>query len=379
MNASPRKPRILYLINGFVRGGAEKGLLQLLLGGAFAGCDVSVLSIVVGQGAYVDAIREAGATVTHLSKRETMRMQDWLLAIPRFHRAMKAIDPDLVILSLPQANIAGRIAALAHPRSTIASFEHNTHLAKPLYEKLFRATSGRVDWLLADCVSTAHTAITRLYKKPPRRTLALPLVSFADADIADKVAAPNLERLFTVTSAGRFTSVKNQSAMIEAVRILKDRGMVIRLRLFGEGKLLDHCRGLAKALGVDDRVEFPGFDARWMMQDTDAFLVASHHEGLCIVALEAMSRGMPVVATRVGGLRDYGEDALVSFLETADPQHIADALEALMRDPGRLEAMQAAGAKMVVERFSDVATGRAYAQFAQDIHELVERPRVGQR
>jgi len=367
---SNQKPRVLYLINGFKRGGAERGVLHLLEHGAFARCELTVLSIIADQRAHVEELRRKGATVKFLSPATKMTVWHWLRAVPLFIAAIFRTRPDLLILSLPQANIAGRIAALAFPRLKLASFEHNTHLAKPFYERLFRFTSRRVDWLLADCETTANEVRERLYRKSPERQIVLPLVSFSRSLDISGAAADG--RPFTVVNAARFTDVKNQRAMILAARILKDKGCSVRFILFGEGPNLTQCESLARALDVTDMVSFPGFDPNWAEHPADLFIVASKHEGLCIVALEAMSRGVPVLATRVGGLKDYGESAKVCFLEHSDATAIADSVAGLAKNPALLAEMRASGRETVLKRYSDETINARCAAFSDDIHGLIK-------
>lgn len=364
---STRKPRVLYLINGFKRGGAEKGLLHLVQHGAFAGCDLKVLSIIRDQGAHVSDLTAAGVAVEHLSHGHRMSPWQWLRAIPRFRRELKRFAPDLLVLSLPQANIAGRIAALGLSRVTVASFEHNTHLAKPVYERLFRLTSRRVDWLLADCEITARVAQDRLYTRSPTERIVLPLASFSrQAPSHTMAGAP-----FRIISAARFTDTKNQRVIIEAARLLKDSGYSITVTLYGEGPNAEVYQALINDLHLTDDVSMPGFDPNWMTNPADVFVVTSKNEGLCIVALEALSRGIPVVATKVGGLVDYGVDARVSFLEEGSPAELAATIAGLIDAPGQLAEMRAAGMSMVNRRFSEGTIKAVYKDFSARIRALV--------
>lgn len=367
MAESNRRPRVLYLINGFKRGGAERGLLHLVQNGAFDGCDLKVQSIIEDHGAHVGDLTSAGVIVEHLWSGRRMSPWQWLAAIHRFRQELKRFAPDLLVLSLPQANIAGRLAAVGFSKLTVASFEHNTHLAKPVYERLFRLTSRRVDWLLADCEVTAHMAQKRLYNHRPKEQIVLPLASFP------KQAARQIMKgaSFRIISAARFTDTKNQKVIIEAVRLLKDRGYLIDARLYGEGPKANEYQALINDLDLTDDITMPGFDPNWMTYPADLFVVASKNEGLCIVALEALSRGIPVVATKVGGLLDYGIDARVSFLEEGSASELAAAVACLIDAPDKLANMRAAGITMVEQRFSEASVNRTYRHFSAKIKALV--------
>lgn len=366
-NSSKRQARVLYLINGFKRGGAEKGLLHLVQNGAFEGCDLKVLSIIEDQGAHVDELRAAGVSVEHLSPGRRMTVWHWARAIRRFRRALKRIQPDLLVLSLPQANIAGRLAAMALPNITVASFEHNTHLAHSVYESLFRLTSRRVDWLLADCEITAKVACERLYMRAPKQQIVLPLASFTPK----KVQHPIIADPFRIISAARFTETKNQQAIIEAIRLLKDRGYSATLTLYGEGPKADEYSKLIRSLGLAGSVSMPGFNPRWMEDPANLFVVASRNEGLCIVALEALSRGIPVMSTRVGGLVDYGVAAQVRFLDSGTASEMATAITWLIDHPDDLREMRTAGLQLIDNRYSNASTKKIYRDFASRVRSLV--------
>ena len=360
--------RVLYIINNFNRGGAELGLIRLVQGGAFAGCELRIVSIVRGSGEPIAALTDAGADVECLSDQRRMRRRDWLVSVPKLIIRIIRFRPHVVMLSLPQANIAGRTAVrLARPmlsrRPVVASFEHNTHLSKSIFERLYRLTSSVVDWLVADSKTTAAEAQSRLYSSMPERTVILPLVSFVDVVHSRKSSA----RSFTLVNTARFTPVKNQASIIRAIHLLKSRGRIVRLMLFGEGAGRQTCSDLVQSLALEEQVAFMGYSPNWVEHPADVFVVASLHEGLCIAALEAMSRGLPVIATRVGGLNDYGDEAQVMFADNSSPEALAQAIASLMDDPARRESMSSAGRQLVKHRFSSARAREIYSDFSRSL------------
>jgi glycosyltransferase involved in cell wall biosynthesis len=363
--------RVLYVINNFNRGGAELGLIRLVKGGAFSGCELRIVSIVRGSGEPIADLSDAGANVECLSDQRRMRRRDWLMSVPKLIVRIIRFRPHVVMLSLPQANIAGRTAVrLSRPmlsrRPVVASFEHNTHLSKSMFERLYRLTSPIVDWLVADSTTTATEAKKRLYNATPWRIVILPLISFMD----EMRSIHSQTRYFTIASAARFTPVKNQAAIIRAVHLLKLQGRVVHLILFGEGEGRQTCIDLVQSLALQQQVSFMGYSPDWVEHSADVFVVASLHEGLCIAALEAMSRGLPVIATRVGGLNDYGDEAQVLFADHSGPQALAQAIASLMDDPIRRESMAVAGRQVVKRRFSDARTREIYSEFSKSLRSL---------
>lgn len=366
---NPQVRRVVWLINDFDRGGAQQGLLTLARCGAFEGAALTVVSLVRGSGAFIKELEDLGIPVVAMQDAGRMKAAHLLSGALRLWRLLGAVKPSALILSLPQANIIGRIVGWLRGVPVIASFEHNTHLAKPSYEVVYRLTSPVVNWTLADCDATAEEATRRLYRRAAARRTILPLVSFS---VGSMSSAPEVAGSgpFLVVNAGRLTAVKNQAALIRAVRLLLDRGHDVSLRLYGEGRECGRYEALVQSLALRDHVHFMGHVPNWWMQGADLFLLCSRHEGLCIALLEAMAAGMPAAAPLVGGVRDYGHDGALAVLEDVQPQTIATAIESLMAAPERRMEMTRRGRAVVAEHFGADAVGRRYRAFAAELRAL---------
>ena len=357
---------VVYVINSFDRGGAEAGLIQMVRGGVFAGCRLIIVGLVRGTGGLEKRLGELGQPPQILLDVPRMREKHMPLILFRLWKLLRQCAPDVVIASLPQANLLARLSLLSSRRTTFVSFEHNTHLAKRAYEIGYRLTSRRVDWVFADAETTLRHALARLYRSMPRMQRVVPLVSFArDGAAADRTEAGR----FRVVNAARFTSVKNQVALVEAAAILRKAGRDVVMSLYGEGPELAACRTRAQELGVADRIEFPGFAPDWASRRADLFVLSSHHEGLCLVVLEAMQAGIPVAAPVIGGLQDYASDQTVQVISDVQPQTLADSIIVAMEDREALRSRAAAAARMVEARYGETVVRRVY----REINELLIR------
>jgi len=121
----------------------------------------------------------------------------------------------------------------------------------------------------------------------------------------------------------------------------------VRLVVVGEdwGGVAD-LRSLARTLGIEDRILFKGLLARDEVlrayASADVFVLPSLFEPFGIVLLEAMAAGLPVVASRVGGIVDVVEDGKTGLLvPPRNPQAIADAIERLLSNPTLRQRMGA--------------------------------------
>jgi glycosyltransferase involved in cell wall biosynthesis len=363
MDPGPRDatlPTVVYVINSFNRGGAESGLLELVDGGMFAQCRLKIVALVRGEGGVDAALATRGYAPEILVDLPRMRSWDLPLIFLRLWRVVRRTRPQIVIGSLPQANLFARLCVALRTHITFVSFEHNTHLAKKAYEIGFRLTSWRVDWMLADSRTTLETAAERLYRWRPANRAVVPLVSFASS--ANTRYRRDASEPFRVVNAGRFTTVKNQGALIAAVALLTERGADVVLTLYGDGPERAACERLATELRIQDRVRFAGFVRDWAARPADLFVLASRHEGLCIVALEAMHAGIPVAAPAVGGLRDYVSPDVAYIIDSVDARCIADVIARAMESELDSQMIVAAAAKVIDERFSAAAVGRIYRE-----------------
>lgn len=140
----------------------------------------------------------------------------------------------------------------------------------------------------------------------------------------------------TIGFAARFEDPrKNIGLLLEAAARLHRRGMPVRLRLAG-AEPSAATRAKVAALGIGDRVDFPGELPRAALPDfyrsLDVMAIPSHQEGLCISGIEAMACGVPVVSTRCGGPEDYVRPDRTGLLCAAEPEAVADALARVIGD-----------------------------------------------
>jgi len=110
----------------------------------------------------------------------------------------------------------------------------------------------------------------------------------------------------------------------------------VRLIVLGTGPMADEIAVIAREYGVAERVHVLGFraDIHDYMAHLDALLMPSFHEGLPYTLLEAMSLGLPIIASRVGGLAEVLRHERTGLLvPVGDPDAIAEALAQLVQRP----------------------------------------------
>lgn len=354
--SGPAPARVLYFINGFHRGGAELGLLQMIRGGVFAGCEFTLAAAVGGPADLIAQFAEAGATPIIFADRAKMRLSDMASAFGRLSKLIDEKRPDILILSLPQANIVGRIVGRMKKAPTIVAFEHNAVLARGAYTQLYRLTSGAVDVVFADCPETLRIVLENHYRgRRPGKMFSVPLISLGAPPPHREPAAASL------VMVGRMTPTKNHALALRAIAALRGRGTDVRLTILGDGDRRAQLTALAAALGVSDLVSMPGFTPNWWTSgDHTAFLLTSTHEGLCIVAVEAMWAGLPVIAPRIGGLIDYADETSFVPLADWDVETAADAIAKVIADPALRDRLRESARARVMDIYGAAPVRGAY-------------------
>ncbi len=153
----------------------------------------------------------------------------------------------------------------------------------------------------------------------------------------------------------RFDKVKGHEILINAIARLKSKIPDLRVRCAGKGSLIEIMRGRLKRAGLESAIEFPGYVAdkwRFMAEARVGVVPSLGSEAVSRAALEWMTLGRPVIASRVGGLPDLIADGVTGLLvPPGDSQALADALSTLLLDPALAAALGRAGRARWREKF----------------------------
>ena len=170
-------------------------------------------------------------------------------------------------------------------------------------------------------------------------------------DLVDPAPVP-LTSSLTLVTACRLVSWKRVDLIIRAIGQTDEVGLLI----CGDGPEKNKLEQLARDLELTDRIYFAGQQTRKdtlaLMAGCDIFILNSTYEGLSHVILEAMSLGLPVIATSVGGnpeLVKHGETGLL--IKSGDSEALRSAILQLIRSPELLQAMRAR-TNLAAEAFS---------------------------
>jgi glycosyltransferase involved in cell wall biosynthesis len=162
-----------------------------------------------------------------------------------------------------------------------------------------------------------------------------------------------------ILSFGRLAPKNGLDSLIRAAALLGKRkgDLSFKLLLVGDGEQKRELLGLARALGIKERVIFAGSVERSVLlpkylKISDVFVRPSLSEGLGNAFLEAMAASIPVIGTPVGGIPDFLKDEETGlFCEVGNPEDIAQKIEKLVFDDSLRKRIIENGLELVKEKY----------------------------
>lgn len=372
----PDSPLVLgQLVTKLDVGGAENLAVQIANAHAAAGGTAHLISL-LGPGPLSSRINP-DVHVHYLGyRRESIRNPlRFVASIARGFRAIAGVvrtnGIQVLQTHLPDANLWGLAMDMTGRCASVVTIHNNVffggHKRNPVGKFLVRKAYGlffRYCGAVVMCSEEVKKSVLEGLHIPENRRARVFAVTngvaipekLSRAEVAALRARWEVEPGDTfLVAAGRFTEAKNFGCLIEAMGILKRRGLTPKLVIGGDGPQRPELEHAVDRHGLAAQVRLPGNlpDLTRLMQAADGLVMSSRWEGLPLVLLEAMSCGLPVVGTRIKGLSDTIEDGVQGLLvDVDDPSALADGMEKMMRDQEGARQMGDQGRRVVEKNFS---------------------------
>ena len=356
--------RVAHIIKVTRISGAEGHLLILLAGLRNRGIDARLI-ILVEPGKPMEDMVEAAAERGIPTSSLVIRRDYDLPLLFKFRSALREMQPDIVHTHLIHADVYGYFAAKAVGVRYIISSRHNDDQFRfsTRWRRLNRWLWRRIDAGIAISQAIKRFAI-EVEGAPADKVRVIHYgmdynwLSDADIDAARLKLRAELnldEDRLLLGMVCRLVEQKGIPYAMEALRRLRADYPQAHLVIAGDGEKAAELRRLASALGIADRVHWLGWrtDAADLMAAFDVLLVPSLWEGFGLVLLEAMSRRVPVIASRVSAIPEVlrnGETGIL--IEPRDVDGLAKAVARLLSDRALRKYMGLLGAARLEEDFN---------------------------
>ncbi len=357
------KKKILYVITKSVWGGAQKYVYDLATHLPLDQFDVTVIT--GAGGPLVDKLRAAQIkTIPLPTLQESSGFSSVVLApinivaLFRLVAIFKKERPDVVHLNSSKVGGLGAVAAklaswVTGSRCRVIFTAHGWGFEedRPRFE---RAAIWFLSWLASifqDKIILIDTADYRAARRfiPERRLIlisnGIEPIEFIPAEAARQFFAKATGRDATagrvlIGTIAELTNNKGLTHLIDAVNLMRYQVSGVRCQVIavGEGEERKNLENRIRSLGLEGTVHLAGFvpEAARYLKAFDVFVLPSVKEGLPYTIMEAMAAGVPVVASRVGGIPDLIEHGKSGILvPPKDPNALAQALLDLLDRPER--------------------------------------------
>jgi glycosyltransferase involved in cell wall biosynthesis len=364
---------ILHILPGLWVGGVQSQLLTVL-GNYDRSRFCPIVCSLSGSGAIGRKMEDIGVEVVCLNK---FGHGLDLTIIVDLYRLMKKREIMIVRTHQYHANLYGRIAAnLAGVPCIIASIHNIYNRDRKIHRRMInRFLAGLTDKIIA--VSETVGRDIMKYDSIPKDKI---MVIYNGIEINRFLQMSNgssVRMEFNIPSSvpvigivGRLVHQKGHKYLLEAMVRIKARFPGSLLLIVGDGPLKGELTAYATAQGLGEDVIFAGsrMDIPDLLAAIDIFVFPSFREGLGNALLEAMAAGKPIIATDIAPMREIINSAEVGILvPPKDSGALASAIEVLMSDSVRAEALGSAARSRALSFFDIKNTVNNYTGLFEDI------------
>jgi len=261
------------------------------------------------------------------------------------------------------------------------------HGMKPNASQIFKGITMRLVNYLLCTTKLECERLQRYYKVSSKRIMYIP--NFVDTDFFKPIDSKTKIRSvlgldpndFIILFIGRLDNAhKNVKALLQVLYEFRKKGLMnIKLIIIGKGPDELMLKKYASKLKLGNAVRFEGFVPREKLplyyNVADIFVLPSNYEGFPIVLLEALSCGLPVIATNVGGVAEVLPQELKEPGYLVPPKNIKALMEAIHKayqNRSMLIALSNTCRQYVTKNYSLYAVKRKFKYFIRQLTKKVE-------
>jgi glycosyltransferase involved in cell wall biosynthesis len=276
-------------------------------------------------------------------------------------QAVRKFNPDIISAHSTKAGYAARFVG-AILRKPVIFTAHGWAFTegRSIWQRHILALAERLAAKATTaiiCVSNYDREMALKFKVAPPKKLVLihngvdpaPLLHASGEQIRRELGLGNMTVL---TMVGRLVPQKDPLALLEACWLLDAD---FRLLMVGDGELRECAEAFVRRRDLNGKVIFTGerYDIPEVLAASDIFVLTSRWEGLPLVIIEAEMAGLPVVASRVGGVPELIEEGNTGFIvPPQDPRALANALRKLLTDAQLRRRLGSAAREKALHEFT---------------------------
>lgn len=282
-----------------------KKILHVLTSNSYSGAENVAISLINGLRSKFDFSYSSGeGDIRSILNRDDIKFIPMnKMGILEIRRVVKKYNPDIIHAHDFRASV---VCAFANVNLPIISHLHNNSpwLKKySFYSFIYLIASFRFNKILLVSRSILDEYVFSNLIKDKIKIISNPIHI---SGIIEKVKGHDQVKEYDVVFVGRLTIQKNPLRFIDIMNDLIKSVPTVKACMIGSGELEEECRCKIEQLHMTDNIILTGFleNPYKVMANSKILCMTSDWEGFGLVAIEALSLGLPVVASRVGGLVD---------------------------------------------------------------------------
>jgi glycosyltransferase involved in cell wall biosynthesis len=376
--ARPSNPvpelHVVHIVLSLDVGGLERVVIELAREGRRLGQKVSVICL-ERRGVLAKHLEDAGGRIIVLDKQPGLKPG----IVKHIRSVLRELRPDVVHTHQIGALLyAGPAAQWEHVPAVVHT-EHINNIKKNTSR--FRRIKMRALWWFASRYAERFFCVSQDIADAAKRLITPEKVSVVCNGVDTSAFASRSERSSirsslgiplkapVIGTVGRLDEVKCQDLLIRAFSRVREHVNDAHLLLVGDGPQRQSLQTLAQELEVSNRVHFAGYQPQpqKFLAAMDLFALPSRLEGMPLVILEAWAAGLPVIASRVGGVPSLVNGSCGLMFDSGDQQALERLLLKLLTDSREADRMSRAGLKRAQLEFDTSVMAKNYQRSYMEI------------
>jgi glycosyltransferase involved in cell wall biosynthesis len=363
VSSVPARPiRVVHLIHSVAYGGVETALINWLVNVDRSLFEISLICFANPGDTHLPFAEAAERYGLKVETIPLSRRKPVISAARRLRSMMRDKSADILHSHNCYADVVAAVAALRFPVKTITTLYvwEDFGFKRNLIQKVDEIAIRYLDKVTAHCEETRIRTIQRGFDEAAVNTLICGFQS-RSASLSPGQRREGRARFgagdehIVLANVARFYPEKTQDGLLRSFLEINRRHPETRLWIAGVGPLEDSLKALCSELGLDDRVTFVGFvaDLSEFMALVDIQVHPAHTEGVALAICEGMAAGLPIVASRVGGLPEVlHHDSTGVLVPPRDEAAFAEAVCELIEDAPRRARIGAAARRFIEQDYS---------------------------
>ena len=285
--------------------------------------EVIVLSLYDYHSPITERIEKEGIRIIYLGKRKGLDLS----IIRKIYKVLKQERPDVIHTHRHVMHYVIPAAVLAGIKKRVHTIHNLANKELSFFQRILASFFYKFNKVRPVALSSiTQKSIVKTYKlKPEKVETVFNGINLSKCLIKSDY---NLNGILKILHIGRFSKPKNHQVIIECAKLLKGKGIDFEIKLIGQGELLEDVKTKVQQEDITDYIKFLGIKPSVFeeLNQADIFILPSLWEGMPMTLIEAMGTGLPIIASKVGGIPDMIDDGENGILINPVAEELANSI-----------------------------------------------------